>query len=282
MDRGIHVHARFDDQDEKEIDRTFRAVRVNGERLPDEGILVSELEAIYYMVARVFEYEMRYVSCSYCGYPHLDKDYFSVHPHRRHLCAGCGKHFRDVRVAVGNPVVGIQEACGVVPGKPKLSTKKLDIKQENFPGGIQIWGSNPALLWTSGRQEAEGIHVHAFPENGGKPDPDETFGEVTIDGFRLDPVMVRVLMAQSALPSIKGRVRHLVCPFCDHPHFSRGELAFTPSAKHSCESCGREFSASGRLRNTIGNPLLGVLANLAKNAPRQPQAYDLGLLTETL
>jgi hypothetical protein len=27
--------------------------------------------------------------------------------------------------------------------------------------GIQIWGSNPAILWTGSQIEEEGIHIHA-------------------------------------------------------------------------------------------------------------------------
>jgi transposase-like protein len=60
-----------------------------------ESYLVSELDAIYYMVTSVFGHKMKHVSCPYCECAHLDKDWFSVHPHRRHLCAGCGRHFRD-------------------------------------------------------------------------------------------------------------------------------------------------------------------------------------------
>src|SRR5580700_3341008 len=40
IDRGVHVHARTTAGGEKEMDRTFRAVRVFGERLPRQGIFV--------------------------------------------------------------------------------------------------------------------------------------------------------------------------------------------------------------------------------------------------
>src|SRR5215469_13382251 len=113
IDRGIHIHARVSKDAKKEMDRTFRAVRIVGERLPKKGILVSELDAIYYMVTSIFGYEMRSVRCSYCDYPHLDRDWFSVHPHRRHLCAGCGKHFTDTESGVGNPIIGVRDACDI-------------------------------------------------------------------------------------------------------------------------------------------------------------------------
>jgi hypothetical protein len=95
IDRGIHVHARRVTGGAKEIDRTFRAVRILAGRLPKEGISISELDAIYYMVTSIFGYGMKHIRCSHCSHAHLDRDWFSVHPHRRHLCAGCGRHFRD-------------------------------------------------------------------------------------------------------------------------------------------------------------------------------------------
>jgi transposase-like protein len=286
MDRGIHVHARVAVDSEKETDRTFRAVRLTGGRVPRDGILVSEIDAIYYMATSVFGYPMKHIVCPRCGYSHLDRDWFSVHPHRRHLCAGCGKHFSDTETAVGNPICGIREPCDAKVQKTIVSKRKLHIKQGDYPGGIQIWGSNPALLWTSDRAEEEGIHVHAFlknpSESDDEPDSDETYGEVIIDGVSLDSSMVRVLMAQNALPSLKNRVIPTECPACHNSLFEVGELAFTPTVKHTCRDCGHGFTTSGRFRRTIANPLPGVLAQLAKKAPRPPQHHDLGLMPETL
>ena len=187
MDRGIHVHARAAAGGAKKMDRTVRAVRIFSDRLPKEGISFSEIDAIYYMVTSIFGYEMKYITCAYCGHAHLDRDWFSVHPHRRHLCAGCGRYFRDTETAIGNPICGLRDACGIRTHNPKPSKKKLHIRQVDFPGGIQIWGSNPAFIWTSETTEAEGIHVHAFRENGDQPEPDETYSQVTIDGVNLDP-----------------------------------------------------------------------------------------------
>jgi transposase-like protein len=282
MDRGIHVHARPSPTAKKEMDYTFRAVRLLSKRLPKEGALISELDAIYYMATSVFGHRMRYLRCSHCGYPHLDRDWFSVHPHCRHLCAGCGKHFRDTTVAVGNPVLGVRIACGINVHKSRSSRKKLKIKQADFPGGIQIWGSNPAFFWTSKRSEEGGIHVHAFRKSTKHPYLDETYGEVIIDGIKLNPLMVRILMAQSALPSLNNRILSIACPYCGNPHFSLGDFAFTPVAQHTCKRCARKFVAPGRLRKTIGNPLLAILARLAERAPRPPQQHQLDLLPETL
>lgn len=282
MDRGIHVHARLTAQSSKEMDQTFRAVRLLSGQLPKSGIVISEIDAIYYMATSIFGFGMRHVLCSYCGWPHLDKDWFSVHPHRRHLCAGCGKHFRDSEIAIGNPIVGIRAACGIRDHKTTPSRKKLNLKQSDFPGGIQIWGSNPAFLWTSDRIEEEGIHVHAFAKEGHDPDVDETYGQVTIDSVKLDPVMVRYFMAQKVMPSIKDRIVAANCPKCGEAKFCEGESAFTPATRHSCSRCNHGFAAPGRLRNTIANPLPEILGRLSAKAPKPPQRHELDLMPETI
>jgi hypothetical protein len=283
MDRGIHVHTRVKPDEKKDTDWTYRAVRLIGKGLPDQGAVVTEIDAIYYMVSSVFGFTMSYVPCAHCGWPHLDKDWFSVNPHRRHLCNGCGKLFYDQVTGIGNPIIGIREACGFDEHKVVPAAETLDIKQSEYPGGIQIWGSNPAFLWTAERPEEEGIHVHAFKKEGQtEPDKDETYREVTIDGIKLDPAMVRILMAQNVMPCLKGRVRSMDCPNCGHPGFDAGEAAYVPAAMHTCSECGCQFPTTGRTRNVVVNPLPSILAELAKLAPRSPQQHQLILLPETL
>lgn len=283
MDRGIHVHTRLTPEHQKDTDWTFRAVRLIGKNLPSEGILVNEADAIYYMVSSVFGFPMSFVPCGHCGCPHLDKDWFSVHPHRRHLCAGCGKHFHDRIRGIGNPIIGVREACGTAEHKVIPAPKSLKMMQAEFPGGIQIWGSNPAFLWTQSKDEEEGIHVHAFlTEDQNEPTIDDTFAEVIIDGIRLDPRMVRVLMAQNVLPSLKGRVRSFSCPNCGQPGCDFGDAAYVPRPTHTCPECGRQFRSSGKLRNVVVNPLLAILKELTKKAPRPPQQHQLDLLPEAL
>ena len=282
LDRGIHVQARRTAPGHKTIDGTFRAVRVIGGQLPKPGFVISELDAIYYMVSSIFGYEMKYIECEHCGCPHLDKDWFSVHPHRRHLCAGCGRNFRDADTAIGNPICHIRDLWKGVVRKPKPANRKLDLRQADYLGGIQIWGSNPVIIWTSQQVEEEGIHVHAFNRDDGKPILDDTFSQVTIDGISLDAAMVRTLMAQSALPHIEKRVVAISCPKCGEPKFSVGEDAFTPAVKQYCTRCGNDFRSVNRFRKIIGNPLVGVLERLSSYAVRLPQKHLIGLLPETL
>jgi hypothetical protein len=281
LDRGIHVHARVAADSKKELDQTFRAVRITGEQLPEGGLYVDELDAIYYMATTVFGYTMRHVRCTYCNYSHLDRDWFSVHPHSRHLCAGCGKHFRDTQTGIGNPICGVRDACGIQTRAPKPTKRNLDIRQADYPGGIQIWGSNPAFIWTSKTAEEEGIHVHAYRDEK-CPEIDETYGSVRIDGITLDPVMVRLLMAQAILPSLKDRLESVTCTSCRKGILSEGEFAFTPVTTHRCNHCSREVPTSGRVRKVVSNPLPRVLAELAACAVRVPRKHDLELLPETI
>ena len=282
LDRGIHVHARRILGGRKDIDKTFRVVKLHGGSLSKNGIVVSEMDAIYFMVSTVFNIEMKHISCSNCGYSHLDKDWFSVHPHQRHLCAGCGKYFMDSVRAVGNPIRQVQADFDIAPQQPKPSRKTLNLQQKDFPGGIQIWGSNPAIVWTSDSIEEEGIHIHAFDIVGEPPVHDDTYAEVTIDGLDLDPQMVRTLMAQNALPHIEGRVMSLTCKTCHSSEFDIGERAFTPSTSRTCSKCHGDLKRRGRLRKVIANPLVDILDKLASAAPRPLQKHSIGLLPETI
>ena len=285
IDRGIHVHARRVVDGNKEIDSTARAVRVLGEEdgIPQEGLVVSELDAIYYMVTSIFGYAMKYIECTLCRYPHLDKDWFSVHAHRRHLCAGCGQYFRDADTAIGNPIIKIRETLGIkARSVAKRASKSIRIRQADYPGGIQIWGSNPAILWTGPQKEAEGIHAHALDKDEGERVIDDTFSSVTIDDIKLDPTTIRLLMAQNTLSHVVGRVIDIRCVECDQVHLDSGDLAFSPHEGHVCRSCGLEFRIKGRIRQTIGNPTVGILARLAETAPRELQNHKAYLVPETL
>lgn len=282
LDFGIHVHARKKAGGHKEIDSTYRGVRLRGRKLPSNGLLISELDAVYYMVSSVFGFDTRQVRCTLCGYPHLDKDWFSIHPHRRHLCAGCGRNFRDSITGIGNPIRETQEISGLFPWKAKKVSRPLSLRQSDYPGGIQIWGSNPAIIWSSKKPEEEGIHVHAYIRDGELPDLDETFSSVEIDGVKLNPVMVRTLMAQNSLPHLENRVVSLRCDSCGALEFNAGEDAFTPVVGRTCSNCAGRLSGPTRLRRTIGNPLIATLERLARSAPRRPQKHATGLLPETL
>ena len=167
IDRGVHVHARETANGDKCIDRTYRKVTLTNSESTSCQREISELDAIYYMISSVFGYPMKNVECGLCGVSHLDKDWFSLHPHRRHLCSGCGKYFRDDQDAIGNPLIGLQKHFGHQTSVPTEVDRTLKIKQNDFPGGIQIWGSNPAIFWTNPNSEEGRVVSLSCPECGG-------------------------------------------------------------------------------------------------------------------
>lgn len=279
LDKGIHIHARKKKNGEKTIDQTFRKVKI----IHESGHhVVSELDAIYYMVSSVLGFKVKLIHCTRCGYPHLDKDWFSVHPHQSHLCSGCGKNFRDNEIAVGNPVASLQNQPFSKKPIEKKSRKHLKIKQKDFRGGIQIWGSNPSILWTSDRHQESGIHIHAFRDVGEEPEIDETFNRVEIDGISLDESQVRTYMAQLSLPHLAGRIQTVACATCNQNSFDKGHEAFSPRVDKKCSECGSPVQAKGRLRKVISNPILITLEEISKASPRPVQQHDLGLLPETI
>jgi hypothetical protein len=283
IDRGIHVHARKTPDNHKCIDETFRKVILRSSPHDKAEHVISELDAIYYMISSVFGFQMKKVECTKCGYSHLDKDWFSLHPHNRHLCAGCGNYFRDAEIAVGNPLIGVQEVFGHVSYAPESARRELDIRQSDYPGGIQIWGSNPSFFWTGSRPEEEGIHIHAFDENGQLVhDVDNTYSRVMIDGVELNSKFVRMYMAQSILPHLRGRIKSLYCSTCGREHVSENNFAFSPSEFHTCRNCATEFRSRGRTRKIISNPIVDQLTRLAASSPRPPRTFELGLFPETL
>lgn len=277
MDRGIHVHARKTPDGQKVIDETFRHVDLvhEGNRYP-----ISELDAIYFMVSTVFGFHVKSLLCDKCGYSHLDKDWFAVHPHQVHLCSGCGRKFRDGERAVGNPVGVVRKVTGLVPPPCKSADRKIEINQTNFPGGLQIWASNPAILWSSDKAPESGIHIHAFESEADQtPVIDDTYSSVVIDGHKLNEAHVRVFMAQSAMPHIDGRVNYLRCQ-CGSEIFCQGEDAYTPVVDRRCDNCGQVVKPNSRLRKVIANPVLRTLELLSQATVRAVRQHDMQLLRE--
>ena len=279
-DRGIHVHARSNKRKKKTIDRTFRAVTIaeNGNEFE-----ISELDAIYHMVSTIFGIQIKFLKCPICNWPHLDKDWFSVFPHRRHLCSGCGKNFSDYEIGIGNPISNLHNVINYPPTKnSRLAKKELEIKQSDFPRGIQIWGSNPAILWTREKPEESGIHVHAYLENCPEPSIDDTYCKVVIDGLELDPLMVRTLMAQNCLSHLKERIVTLQCDVCSECYFDEGVAAFTPATTRTCPMCRNIFKSHTKLRKVVSNPQMHVFDALSLNSVNPRREHPLDLIPETI
>lgn len=285
IDRGIHVHARSVTGGHKVIDQTYRKLRIpfKADLLSDSWLEVDEVDAINYMVSAVLGFSTIPVNCGHCGFAHLDRDWFAVHAHRRHQCHGCGRQFSDSVVGIGNPLSSLRKTVEKHARRSDMAPRTIEIRQGDYPGGIQIWGSNPAILWTSNVPEEVGIHVHCYVDDSQEiPEPDDTYSKVTIDGIDLDVTQVRTYMAQSAMPHLEGRIVSLNCRYCGASHFDVGELAFTPHVQHDCEVCGKQFEAPTQMKKTIGNPFVAVRLALAKTSPNVLRNDRLGLRPETI
>ena len=269
---GVHLHARRQSiSGEKEIDGSYPAITLLLRRdlLDTKSVTITAETAMSLYISRFLKNNITCLFCTHCGEPHLDSDFFAVKPHKKHLCLACGKYFHDTQKSVSNPIVGLP-VLGVfdlTSRSVKHSERKLNIRQTDYLGGIQIWASNPALYWTADRPEEHGLHVHLYNGISNTPVEDETFGTVTIDGHPLDDDMIRHLMAQCSLPYLAGKVAAIDCPKCGAPHFDRGRCGFYPHNCHHCDNCNTDFSSpAGRL--TVSNPAKALLERLAMNAPR--------------
>lgn len=268
-DEGIHVHARNTDDGVKDIDATYKQVYI---KTPSKDLfntieyikLDSEI-ATAYTTSMVTGKVMKCIHCSHCGEPHIDSDYFAVTYHRKHLCTYCGKQFWDETEGISNPVISIKK---IFEGQFErqsivLVDRELNIKQRDYPGGIEIWGSNPAIIWTRGKREEAGIHVHVYENNNtGERIHDETYGKVVIDDIELSESQVRYLMIQNSLPHLKGKVLAFSCTKCHKYHFDRLDSSIRPHQHHLCEYCGNEFQTT---ISCVGNPLIYILEKLTAN-----------------
>ena len=259
---GVHVHARNEPGGDKIHDETFDEVRLHykNDLFDNNVVTITHDVAVAYYVSRYIGRNVDSLICPHCRKVHLDKDVFAVKPHKRHLCHHCGRFFNDVKRGISNPVIFFRNLKDeyLQPRQVIKSKKHLNIKQVDYPGGIAIWASNPALVWTATRPEEKGIHVHAF----GTDTINDTYATVMIDGVNLELDHVATLMAQKALGYLNGRIVSLECPHCSTPHFDKGDMAFKPHKHHCCENCGEKFENGQKL--AVSNPLAKELERLIK------------------
>ena len=254
---GIHVHARSTQHGQKEIDDTFDAVVVK--LSSTEQANITGETAISFYLSRFLKRGVKLLRCPHCGEAHLDAGYFAVKPHRKHMCQGCGRHFNDTEKSISNPVALLQVVQRNVP--PVRAPRTLDVEQASYSGGVQIWASNPALVWTSDRPEEAGLHIHLYDVQGNLT-VDDTFDHVVLDGIELNETHIQYFMAQQALSYLSDKIVNLVCPKCDTPHFDVGDLAFFPHIEHTCDQCGEKFISNGRRKLVVSNPFVSVRARL--------------------
>lgn len=260
---GVHVHARQERNGPKEIDRNYSVVQI---KLPDEQevVRIEKAAAYYYVAANIFEKKLADIRCPYCNHPHLDTDHHAVFEHRNHKCQACLQEFSTDQALIGNPLTFVKQRLGdpiaVRPAR-NIEGRTFSITQSHYPGGIQLWGSHSAILWTAPRQEEYGIHVHCYDELG-KEVVDETYGSVEIDGVEINIEMTRLFTAQQILPHLQNCICCLTCPSCEQLHFDRQDAAFTPHKDHLCDGCGFGFLSPIKC---VSNPVVDVFRALYAN-----------------
>jgi hypothetical protein len=269
-ERGVHVHARKDVNGNKEIDGTYPAVALRVARdLIDDArrALITVETAVASYISHFLNRPILSLFCPYCGEPHLDSEWFAVKMHKRHLCHACGKVFVVGEKCVSNPLERVRHMLGDHDKHRRVepATDTLDIQQADFPGGLQIWASNPALVWTAPKPEKEGIHVHGYSEDRETRVIDDTYGRVTIDGIELNPLHLRFFMAQQALSYLDGKIVSLKCD-CGAAYFDAGESAFKPHNQRTCASCGQPVRTRGARKNVVSNPFVDTIATLKGQA----------------
>lgn len=267
--QGVHVHARKSlDNDKKCIDDTFPAVKLiyKHNLFDNKNLIISGETSVNYFISRLLKLKIKEIYCNHCGSLHLDAGFFATKAHKKHLCNSCGRHFADSEHAVSNPIVLLRSNLNDRDEQRAFEQANniLDIQQSNYPGGIQLWASNPAILWTVPRPEQTGIHVHLYEPDGVSRVVDDTFKSVIIDGIEIDEEMLRHFMAQNALEHLNDRVCSIECPQCDYEHFDTGQYAFEPHSQHKCKACGNSF-ASSRRKKMVSNPIRRKLARLYDN-----------------
>jgi transposase-like protein len=255
---GVHLHARPVAGEAKEIDETYDEVVVIDE---NERVTITADSATAYNVSRLFGQAVKYLACPHCHEGHVDAGEFAVKAHRKHLCLACGRDFYDSTASIGNPIALLAERYGkersvVIPNRP------LTITHADCAGGFQLWGTHPAIIWTGPKPEESGVHLHGFKDGEDVPWIDETYSSVELEGHVLDPVQVRLLMAQLAVPAIAKRLVPARCPRCDQTQFDEGINGAVPRRERRCTQCGTEFVATGRRKIVISNPMLEIVMKI--------------------
>lgn len=255
---GIHVHARGTSKGGKVIDDTVAEVRL---KLDSGDFLVTQEMAFGYRAARVFKLPMRQLRCPKCGYLHFDSGEFLLKLHQVHLCQECGAQFSDGDRSLGNPLVTLQYDLGQPPLQITTSTRGIDLETAGCIGGLRIWGTAPAIAWTSPNLEEYGIHVHGYSESGERI-VDDTFGQVTFGELRLPVRAIDLYTIQRLLPNLQNRIQAITCTRCGAPHLDDGPDALRPHSVHICEFCGKKVSTPDGQR-VVSNPAVDILASLS-------------------
>lgn len=254
FDSGVHVHARLSRTSKKSIDQTFKIVNVIW---GDTLFVINEETAVNFSLASIFNHKIISLRCERCHQPILSSRLFSLIPHHEHICNDCGYINITGDACVVNPVIELKERLGDrnIKRKAVLPNRDIKINFDNYPCGIQIWGSNPSIIWTAERPEESAIHVHAYT-NHDKRIVDNTYREVYLGGDLLNMEMIRILQIQQCIPDVIAKIDAISCPSCGEQQFDQGIYAVLPQTTRRCQKCTSHFISR---EPKISNPVIGIL-----------------------
>ena len=213
---GIHVHARKHSEGPKLVDKNFPAVTVRDRtlrypHLSGEGVTITSPAALEYLFFMEHSCPVNRnlasgkddknktaagllpdlprskvdlvsdIRCKNCNAIHEDiGDFFGETKHKKHLCGQCGRAIMG-KANIGNPMYAFQREFHreVVAGK----NARIELSSKEYT--VTAWPSTPAILFSRSAAEPWGIHIHAFDKDG-KRVIDDTFGEVSLDGKKLN------------------------------------------------------------------------------------------------
>jgi hypothetical protein len=259
------MRPRPDGYGKKEVDGSYSVVRV---QVNNTVVEITEEAAVAYVGAAILGLPLKHLICPHCNEAHLDLGRFALDPHSKHLCLCCNREFEDTERAVGNPIV----LAKLLLNDPTVSRpmrmvqrKPLQIDQSDpiFSGGVKLWGTHSAILWTAERAEEDGVHVHAYETGSKVAAPDETYGRVIIEGVELNPRAVRSFMVLQQSELHRDKLELVRCDACGRAVVEdKAPKAITPSTEHSCE-CGHIVRSA---QPVIANEMPAVVARLYESA----------------
>lgn len=257
---GIHVHARKLSTADKDIDQSFDEVTFR-HHVSGRDIRIDQDAAVGFMISQILGVQMQDVICTNC-----ESDIFlgrqsAANPSTSHTCPSCSTLNTTIDHVVANPLIALREACSSrIDPAVILPRRPLSLRWDEFPGGIDIWGSNQAIIWTACKPEEEGLHVHWYASDGTMLQ-DNTFDSVTIGAIEIDVTAARLWMAQRELHQVRAVVRSISCEECGRAICDHGAHARAPSEVHTCANCAHVSSSAGRI---IANPTPATIESLRK------------------
>lgn len=148
-----------------------------------ERLNITPPAALEFVLALDADRALTCIACSHCRYPHLDLGDFARKPHRKHFCANCGRDSTwSKEPIISTPLKPIYDQLS---GNSTFVTSSRTINLADYAGcDHSIWASTPAALWIAPRPQTVGIRVQV--SKAGNVIVDDTFGDVTLDGARLE------------------------------------------------------------------------------------------------